>query len=219
MSVMLWKKRTWLLLAILCVCIAVISYLADVDGIGGLNLGLGVVFFSSWLRKRKKRGFAGESWKWRAMETDNRTRMNKRLWRAPMHERWGFALCALLVLGPALATDKALEGAWELQGGEYVAEDGQTKTYAEMRFNGQKVLADGRFSFTMQSGDKFWAGGAGRYEAEGGRYTETLAQRSFAVEDGGTYSFRYRVEGDVWRLERWKDGKRVEFEEWKKVRP
>ena len=52
MSVMLWKKRTWLLLAILCVCIAVISYLADVDGIGGLNLGLGVVFFSSWLRKR-----------------------------------------------------------------------------------------------------------------------------------------------------------------------
>nr|WP_295374506.1 hypothetical protein [Pseudoxanthomonas sp.] len=129
------------------------------------------------------------------------------------------ALITLLAIPPAFANDKTLEGAWELQGGEYVTEDGQTKDYAEMKFNGQKVLADGRFSFTMQTGDKFWAGGAGRYEAEGGQYTERLAQRSFAAENGGTYSFRYRVEGDVWRLERWKDGKRVEFEEWKKVRP
>lgn len=125
----------------------------------------------------------------------------------------------LLVIVPALATDKALEGAWELQGGEYVAEDGQTKNYAEMKFNGQKVLADGRFSFTMQSGDKFWASGAGRYAAGDGKYTETLMQRSFPAEGNGVYSFRYRVDGDVWRLERWKDGKRVEFEEWKKVRP
>lgn len=125
----------------------------------------------------------------------------------------------LLVLTPALAADKSLEGAWELQGGEYVTEDGRTKNYAEMKFNGQKVLADGRFSFTMQSGDKFWASGAGRYEAEEGRYTETLTQRSFAAENGGVYSFRYRVDGDRWRLERWKDGRRVEFEEWKKVRP
>lgn len=61
MSAIPRKETGRLLLAILCVCIAVISYLADVDGIVGLNLGLGVVFFSSWLRKRKKRGFAGES--------------------------------------------------------------------------------------------------------------------------------------------------------------
>lgn len=134
------------------------------------------------------------------------------------------AACALFVsillaITPAHAADKSLEGAWELQGGEYVTEDGETKTYAEMKFNGQKVLADGRFSFTMQSGDKFWAGGAGRYAAGDGQYTETLMQRSFPAEDSGVYSFRYHVDGDVWRLERWKDGKRVEFEEWKKVRP
>lgn len=128
-------------------------------------------------------------------------------------------MIALFAIAPALAADKALEGAWELQGGEYVAEDGQTKRYADQKLHGQKVLADGRFSFTMRSGDKFWAGGAGRYAAEGGQYTETLTHHSFTLENGGVYAFRYRVEGDVWHLERWKDGKRVEREEWKRVRP
>ena len=151
--------------------------------------------------------------------TDDGARVKKRFRKAFVCGRLFLVLGTLPVLAPAFATDKALEGAWELQGGEYVTEDGQTRTYAEMKFNGQKVLADGRFSFTTQSGGKFWAGGAGRYEAKDGRYTETLMQRSFPAENGEAYSFRYRVEGDVWRLERWKDGKRVEFEEWKKVRP
>lgn len=93
-----------------------------------------------------------------------------------MRLKLSLALTILLAITPAHAADKSLEGAWELQGGEYVTEDGQTKSYAEMKFNGQKVLADGRFSFTMQSGDKFWAGGAGRYAAGDGQYTETLMQ-------------------------------------------
>ena len=58
-----------------------------------------------------------------------------------MHERWGFALCALLVLGPALATDKALEGAWELQGGEYVAE--QIADFVQMHPLEVQAIADG----------------------------------------------------------------------------
>ena len=36
--------------------------------------------------------------------------------------------------------------------------------------------------------------------------------------EGGSYEFRYTLEGDVWTLERWQGGRRVEREVWRRVR-
>lgn len=40
---------------------------------------------------------------------------------------------------------------------------------------------------------------------------------SYPLEGGGRYEFRYTLEGDVWTLERWEGGRRVEREVWKRV--
>lgn len=115
--------------------------------------------------------------------------------------------------------DKALHGAWQLQSGEFVNAEGEQVDYASKKLAGTKLLADGRFAFTTTSDGKFWAGGSGTYRSEGGRYLETPLMASYPLEGGGTYEFRYTLQGDTWTLERWEGERRVEREVWKRAAP
>lgn len=110
-----------------------------------------------------------------------------------------------------------LEGAWELVSGEYVDAQGQAVDYASTRLEGMKVIQDGHFAFTTTQAGRFWAGGAGTFEADGSHYVETPGMASYPLVEGGRYRFSYVLEGDRWTLERHEDGKRVEREVWRRV--
>ncbi|MGE8279750.1 MAG: hypothetical protein ACN6O2_04875 [Stenotrophomonas sp.] len=126
---------------------------------------------------------------------------------------------ATLLLGAltAHATD-ALQGAWQLQSGESVDPHGAVVDYTSQKLAGSKVLADGRFAFTTTRDGAFWAGGSGTYRSEAGQYVETPLMASYPLEKGGSYTFRYTLEGDLWTLERWQGERRVEREVWQRVR-
>ncbi|WP_296246947.1 hypothetical protein [uncultured Stenotrophomonas sp.] len=131
----------------------------------------------------------------------------------------------VLMLGAAGAAGAAgahgaegLQGAWQLQSGEFINPEGKVVDYASQKLAGTKILADGRFAFTTTSDGKFWAGGSGTYRSADGHYVETPLMASYPLENGGSYSFRYTLEGDVWTLERWDGERRVEREVWKRAR-
>lgn len=128
-------------------------------------------------------------------------------------------LCAGGVGGVLAADVSQLQGAWRLQAGEFVDGQGGVVNYASRKLAGTKVLADGHFAFTTTTSDgKFWAGGAGTYAGDAARYVETPLMASYPLENGGSYEFRYTLQGDVWTLERWQNGRRVEREVWQRVR-
>lgn len=126
-------------------------------------------------------------------------------------------LCAGSIFAAGAADLSRLQGAWQLQSGESVDGDGARVDYASRGLAGTKVLADGRFAFTTTSNGAFWAGGSGTYEGDGSRYVERPLMASYPLENGGRYEFRYTLEGDVWTLERWDGGRRVEREVWKRL--
>ncbi|MBD9479577.1 hypothetical protein [Pseudoxanthomonas sp. PXM02] len=121
-----------------------------------------------------------------------------------------------LAAGSTLAASP-LDGAWRLESGSHVDADGKEKDYASLKLQGTKLLADGRFSFTTAQDGRFWAGGSGRFTADADTYVETPEIASYPLVDGGSYRFRYTLEGDTWTLERYEDGKRVEREVWRRV--
>jgi len=136
--------------------------------------------------------------------------------------RLRFALLAAflmtsLLAAPAIAAP-SLDGAWQLQAGEFVDGAGKRVDYTEAKLQGIKVLDGGTFAFTTTRDGKFWAGGAGGYEAVDGHYTETPRMASFPLEGDGQYRFEYRLEGDTWTLERRNaQGVVVEREVWRRM--
>ncbi|MCR6686787.1 hypothetical protein [Pseudoxanthomonas sp.] len=134
--------------------------------------------------------------------------------------RLALCLSLLLATAPAHANEPAaatLDGAWQLQSGEFVDELGRTVDYASLDLQGIKVLGDGHFAFTTTQGGRFWAGGSGGFVADAGSYTETPRMASYPLVEGGRYRFSYTLEGDTWTLERHEDGKRVEREVWRRL--
>lgn len=121
-----------------------------------------------------------------------------------------------LLAGPTAASSP-LDGAWRLASGSFVDEQGQEKDYGSLKLQGTKLLADGHFSFTTSQDGRFWAGGSGTFTADADTYVETPRMASYPVTEGGSYRFRYTLEGDTWTLERHEDGKRVEREVWRRV--
>ena len=126
-------------------------------------------------------------------------------------------LCAGVADHAFAADVSRQQGAWRLQSGEFIDGRGGVVDYASRKLAGTKVLADGHFAFTTTSDGAFWAGGSGTYEGDAARYVETPLMASYPLE-GGSYEFRYTLEGDVWTLERWQGGRRVEREVWRRVR-
>jgi hypothetical protein len=111
----------------------------------------------------------------------------------------------------------SLEGTWELLEGEYVDKQGNMITYKEVGMKSLKMISGTHFSFTSMKGDEFWAGGTGTYQLQDGVYTESLTYNSFGEKPGTQFSFEYKLEGGHWTNSRWQDGKRVEFEIWRKL--
>jgi hypothetical protein len=121
-----------------------------------------------------------------------------------------------LFTAPVLAASP-LDGAWRLDSGSYVDAEGREKDYGSLKLQGTKLLVDGHFSFTTAQDGRFWAGGSGVFTADAETYVETPRTASYPVVDGGSYQFRYTLEGDMWTLERYEGGKRVEREVWRRV--
>lgn len=124
---------------------------------------------------------------------------------------WGLA-CAFPVLAGS-----PLDGAWRLRDGAQRDEQGRMVPYAPLKLQATKVLADGHFSFTTLADGRFWAAGAGTYELASDRYVERPVLASYPLPADGRFEFRYTLEGDVWTLERFEKGERVEREVWERA--
>ena len=108
-------------------------------------------------------------------------------------------------------------GSWELISGEYLNNEGKLIQYKNMDMSSIKIISATHFSFVSMSGNKFWSAGAGTYRFTETAYIESPIHTSYGVTVGKEYSFTYVIEKDLWYNSRWKEGKRVEYEVWKKI--
>lgn len=109
-------------------------------------------------------------------------------------------------------------GTWELVSGEYVNEEKKVVDYADADINSIKVLSEKHYSFISMSGSKFWAAGAGTYQFDEKTYSETPIHTSYSIIKGSQYTFQYQLIDELWHNSRWKEGKRVEYEIWQKLK-
>jgi hypothetical protein len=130
-------------------------------------------------------------------------------------------LLASVLLSPAAFAASAgapsLVGAWQLESGEQVLPDGTVTRYDRDAMKALKVISAGHFSFTSHKGGKFYAAAGGSYSAQDGKYTERPDYASYAPMVGQSYRFSYELDGDQWRLSRWENGVRVEYEVWRRL--
>ncbi|GAA0375225.1 hypothetical protein GCM10009092_44330 [Bowmanella denitrificans] len=122
-----------------------------------------------------------------------------------------FALFANSVLA------HSLKGSWQLVSGFYVDEQGQTIDYEGLKLSAIKVVSDNHFSFITMADGKFWAAGAGDFEATDSTYAERPVHTSYPVPADGQFRFDYVLDGDLWQKKRWQDGKLVEQEVWRRM--
>lgn len=108
-------------------------------------------------------------------------------------------------------------GTWQLVSGEYVNHEGQLINYESLKMESIKVITDKHFSFISHSDGKFWASGAGQYTYSDQEYTEIPRLTSFEIPATSRYQFTYEIDGNLWKNSRYENGKRVEFELWKKI--
>ncbi len=124
---------------------------------------------------------------------------------------------ALLLSVPVNASENPLKGTWHLVSGEYINEEGIVINYQALGLSSQIVIDEKNFAFVTMKKQQFWAAGAGHYTLDKNYYYETPTKASYPLEDGGTYKFSYKVIGNKWVKERWRDAIRVEYEVWQKV--
>lgn len=123
----------------------------------------------------------------------------------------------LAILISASCHASIFNGSWELVSGEYIDEKGVLVNYKDMDLHSLKTISDTHFSFISMQGDRFWSSGAGTYQVKDGSYIETTGYTSYGEKAGVAYEFKYKLEGDLWYSSRWKDGKKVEYEVWRKL--
>lgn len=125
-------------------------------------------------------------------------------------------LCVILSLFPAALSANPLEGSWRLVSGQLI--DDETITdYDEAQIKSIKVIAGNHFSFVSHKGDSFYASAAGRVVVDGDSYSEVPQYASYPPLIGKTFSFTFELDGDVWRKERYENGKLVEVEVWQRL--
>ncbi len=126
-------------------------------------------------------------------------------------------ICTVILVSPAGYSNNFI-GSWQLVSGEYVDEKGKLVDYSEAKLKSIKTLSTSHYSFISMSGEKFWAAGAGSYSFTDKEYIETPIHTSYTIETDSKYRFSYKHEGEYWYNSRWKDGKRVEYEVWQKLK-
>jgi len=126
-------------------------------------------------------------------------------------------LAILCLLFSTTSYSNPFIGSWQLISGEYVNDKNELVDYADSDMNAIKVLSVENYSFISKSGEKFWAAGAGSYQFDEKTYTETPIHTSYHIAPDSQYTFQYKIIGEHWQNSRWKAGKRVEYEIWRKI--
>lgn len=130
--------------------------------------------------------------------------------------KW-LTLTIIFISAACLADNSPFTGTWQLQSGEYLDANKAVISYQSLGINSQKVISEKHFSFVSMANGKFWAAGTGSYNYSDHEYHESPQMASYPLEGDGTYTFKYKIQGDLWHNERWHDGIRVEYEVWKKI--
>lgn len=130
-----------------------------------------------------------------------------------------FVVACATTAPPASSASNPLDGAWEFVSGRYTEPDGKVTDASSPELRSQKVLNDGRFVYiTFRRDGTFVRSAGGRYSIQGGTYSEKIDASSAEVMHGKTYSFEWRLVGDLWYHSGMKDGVRLE-EVWRRVSP
>ena len=121
-----------------------------------------------------------------------------------------------LTVAHAHAADP-LAGAWQFVSGRYTDADGKVTEASAPELRSLKVLNNSRFVYiTTKKDGEFVRSAGGEYTIAGNAYAEKIDASSAEVMRGKTYSFEWRVEGDLWYHTGMKDGVRLE-EIWRRV--
>lgn len=115
------------------------------------------------------------------------------------------------------ANNSPFIGTWQLVSGEYLNDKQELISYETLGIASQKVINETYFSFVSTANGKFWAAGSGKYSFTDSQYIESPNVASYPLENGGSYSFTYHLEGSLWHNARWHGDTRVEYEVWKKI--
>jgi hypothetical protein len=127
-----------------------------------------------------------------------------------------FTLLVIITCSPTLFANQFI-GSWQLVSGEYVDHNNKLVNYSDLKLSSLKVISSSHFSFVTKADEKFWSAGAGRYQFTDTLYIEMPASTSYELEPNAQYQFTYKIEGDTWHNERWKNDIRVEYEVWQRV--
>lgn len=116
------------------------------------------------------------------------------------------------------AKNSPLDGAWEFVSGKYTGSDGKVSEVAAPQTTSLKVLSESRFAFiTVRADGSFIRAAGGPFTITGNTYAEHLEKSSVDSIRGRTYTFQWRVEGDVWYHSGTNEGVRYE-EVWRRAR-
>jgi len=119
---------------------------------------------------------------------------------------------------PASAFENNFSGTWQLVSGDYLNNEGKLVQYESLDISSIKVISATHFSFVSMSGNKFWSSGVGEYRFTESEYIESPIHTSYGVISSKEYIFTYKIEKGTWYNSRWENGKRVEYEVWKKLK-
>ncbi|GHE87581.1 hypothetical protein [Thalassotalea profundi] len=115
------------------------------------------------------------------------------------------------------ASNNPFLGTWQLVSGEYLNDKQVMISYDSLGLSSQKIINEQHFSFVSMANGKFWAAGTGTYTYNEKEYFESPKMASYPLESGGVYTFKYKIQDNLWHNERWHNNIRVEYEIWQKV--
>jgi hypothetical protein len=117
---------------------------------------------------------------------------------------------------PAHSADP-LAGAWQFVSGRYTQPDGTVEEASAPVLRSLKVLNASHFVYlTSRDDGTFVRSAAGSYRISGATYAEKIDASSAEIMRGKTYSFEWRIDGDLWYHSGIKDGVRLE-EVWRRL--
>ncbi len=117
----------------------------------------------------------------------------------------------------AQATSASLIGTWEFVSGRYTPTGKPPIEVASPQLRALKIITGTHFSYVTETGNgSFYVAGAGHCKLEPNTYTETLDYASVATMKNKSYTFKYRIQNDLWYMEGQEEDSYTE-EIWRRV--
>lgn len=111
----------------------------------------------------------------------------------------------------------SLVGSWQFVSGRYTEPNKAPVIYKNPDLRAIKIITPTHFSYITENGDgSFYVAGAGTCKLEKAQYTETLNYSSVPTMKNKSYTFKYRIENDLWYMEGMEDGSLTE-EIWQRL--